>query len=144
MKIEAGKFYRTRAGRKARIYAIDCGVDWPIHGAVQHDGFWKVCKWDNNGKRPNCIGGELSLISEWIEPLDFDPSCLPAWAEWIAMDLNGTWWWYCDDPRPRGAVCYVGGEDNCSIIPEEYAPKNFTGDWKDSVHKVSDLKNHES
>ena len=143
MKIEVGKYYRTENGDKARIYAIDGELNRQIHGAVlQPDGRWVLMWWASDGK---CTHNPfLDLIAEWKEPLDFDPSCLPAWAEWIAMDLNGTWWWYCDDPRPRGATCYVGGEDNCSIIPEEYAPKNFTGDWKDSVHKVSDLKNHES
>lgn len=37
LKIEAGKRYRTRAGKEVRIYATDGKGKHPVHGAV-HDG----------------------------------------------------------------------------------------------------------
>ena len=149
MKIEVGKFYRIRAGRKARIYAIDCGGHWPIHGAVLYDGFWEACEWLNNGERFNCIDSELSLISEWTEPLDFDPSCLPAWAEWIAMNEGGDWFWFQKEPTVTLSI-----DEEWAWMPIEagmrggihhkYVPKDYTGDWKYSLHKVSDLKTNKS
>ena len=31
---KVGVFARTRGGQKARIYALDGGDDYPIHGAI--------------------------------------------------------------------------------------------------------------
>jgi len=25
----------------------------------------------------------------------------PQWAQWLAMDANGRWWWYAEEPRPE-------------------------------------------
>jgi hypothetical protein len=33
-KIELGKTYRTRDGREVKIYAVDGGGEFPIHGGV--------------------------------------------------------------------------------------------------------------
>jgi hypothetical protein len=69
MKIEVGKFYKTRDGRKARIYAVD-GRDYTkIHGAVFEDGGWASLTWFENGIF--YIDGKeyvLDLVSEWEEP----------------------------------------------------------------------------
>lgn len=41
-KIEMGKKYRTRGGKEVRIYAVDAGGEYPVHGAV-----WNGDNWDN-------------------------------------------------------------------------------------------------
>lgn len=141
MKIEVGKYYRTENGDKARIYATDGELNRQIHGAVlQPDGRWVLMCWASDGK---CTHNPfLDLIAEWTEPLDFDPSCLPAWANWIVMIENGSWFWHQSQPDMYTEGYWVGGSiDTKGYIPQQYAPKNFTGDWKDSLYNVSDLKN---
>lgn len=54
--IDPTKEYRTRAGRKVRIYATDAGERYPIHGAYYNDGRWVVCSW--------CADGSLMANSE--------------------------------------------------------------------------------
>lgn len=76
--------------------------------------------------------------------LDFDWDCLPKWAnKYISMNVNGDWcsWGgspYEDDYRRiwmiNASCCYKSG------IPSEFAPKNFTGDWKDSLFKNPNIK----
>ena len=49
MKIELGKQYRTRDGREVRIYAVDGGGDWPVHGAYMHGDTWRIISWTAEG-----------------------------------------------------------------------------------------------
>lgn len=37
MRIEIGKFYKTRKGQKVRIYALDGYMDNAIHGAIYEE-----------------------------------------------------------------------------------------------------------
>lgn len=69
--------------------------------------------------------------------LDFDWSCLPAWANWIAMDKNETWSYYVIKPvRDNYASMWnIPHRDNWAPIPPKYAPKNFTGKWTESLFK---------
>ena len=41
--------YRTRDGRKARVYATDGGAPWVLHGAVWHDE-WIAMQWRADGR----------------------------------------------------------------------------------------------
>ena len=50
MNFEAGKTYKTRDGRDARIYATDGKDVTPIHGAVDSGDGWEVCVWKPTGK----------------------------------------------------------------------------------------------
>jgi hypothetical protein len=43
------KQYRTRDGRKVRIYAVDGSSNLPIHGAIKFDNGWKSSCWNPNG-----------------------------------------------------------------------------------------------
>ena len=71
MIIEKDKLYKTRDGRKARIYATD-GAKGSIHGAILHDTEWAVTAWNKDG----CYyAGEIcssDLISEWVEPVKLE------------------------------------------------------------------------
>lgn len=46
---EPGKEYRTRDGKRARVYATDGGAKWSIHGAILADGEWRSKVWDESG-----------------------------------------------------------------------------------------------
>ena len=73
-----------------------------------------------------------------MKKLDFDFGCLPAWANWIAMDKNKSW--YCYENKPISVyedfhnAGYIGGYRQ-AMIASEIAPK-FDGDWKDSLLKI--------
>lgn len=67
MKIEVGKTYRTRDGRKVRIYAVDGDSGRPIHGATYSHGEWYAACWTNDGR---FYANECAedIIGEWTEP----------------------------------------------------------------------------
>lgn len=70
MKIEVGKFYKTRDGSKVRIYEVhdENNGSHPIHGSVFYAGNgWIINAWTKNGN----IGGLQSvddLVGLWEEP----------------------------------------------------------------------------
>ena len=47
--ISMDKQYQTRDGRKVRIYAVDGGGPFPIHGAVYVEGSWVNESWSSKG-----------------------------------------------------------------------------------------------
>lgn len=50
MKFEAGKIYKMRNGRKARVYATDGGGILAIHGAWRSEnGAWYTAEWPESG-----------------------------------------------------------------------------------------------
>lgn len=70
MKIEVGKFYRTRAGHKARVYATDAGGSYPIHGAIGMDGAWTTADWCASGHFvADSEEAASDLIGQWREPV---------------------------------------------------------------------------
>lgn len=69
LKIEVGKFYKTRDGSKVRIYATDGSSRHPIHGAIQYEDGWHQRGWSLSGKFLNFPGeNQEDLIAEWSEP----------------------------------------------------------------------------
>ena len=49
MNIEAGKLYKSRDGKKIRIYAVDGYPNYPIHGAILWGDGWEAEFWDKDG-----------------------------------------------------------------------------------------------
>lgn len=48
--IDMKKQYRTRDGREVRIYSIDAGGQYPVHGAIEaRSNLWRLASWTNNG-----------------------------------------------------------------------------------------------
>ena len=47
--IELGKQYRMRDGRDVRIYAVDGGGEYPVHGATKLNGQWLSQGWTECG-----------------------------------------------------------------------------------------------
>ena len=70
------------------------------------------------------------IISEWSD-VEIPWEDYPTWCNWVAMDKNGLWFAYSIEPRCIDATdrWTVGG---AYFIPSEYAPKGFSGDWKES------------
>ncbi len=66
--IELGKQYRTRDGCDVRIYAVDGGGRFPVHGAVKlNDGTWRQEEWTPTGsyngeKDGHSLPNDLDLI----------------------------------------------------------------------------------
>lgn len=139
MKLEVGKFYRTRDGRKAEIRLIDKTIRRPVVFTIEDESEWYGC--EENG-RFHDIKRESDLISEWQETpedicnrIGFDASCLPAWMDWIAMDRDGEWLAHNDEPKIEDGY-WDNSEYDATLIPTKYEPKTFTGDWKESKFKV--------
>lgn len=63
-----GQLWRTRDGSKARIYAVDGGGDYPIHGAVlsASEARWTPVLWNLTGARGLDDGWCLDI--PWIDP----------------------------------------------------------------------------
>lgn len=143
LKIEAGKYYRTRNGRKARIYATDGAGAYLIHGAIcLGNEAWGIDSWTSNGHRMEKEESPSDIISEWKQTIDdigFDKSCLPKWAKFICMNKSGCWYWFEMKPvYSIGDLGYwdVSDESPFGIIPAEHAPKNYQGNWKDSLFEI--------
>ncbi len=91
MKIEAGKFYKTRDGHKVEIYSTDNGKYRPVHGRIfgvsddgnSLDAFKADGKYFESGNDDN-----WDLVSEWREPV-IDWSKYPKWIKAVAMDKSG-------------------------------------------------------
>ena len=63
--IDPKKQYKTRDGREVRIYAVDGGGTYPVHGAIFEDLEWNHQSWAEDGRFDCCKGGagdELDLI----------------------------------------------------------------------------------
>lgn len=69
LKIEEGKFYRTRDGQKARIYATDGGYDERYHGAILCDMGWFSTTWAEHGAWWSIDGAvhDYDIVAEWTD-----------------------------------------------------------------------------
>ena len=142
--IEAGKFYKTKGGSKARIYAIDGAQDGesqqPIHGAWLCGDEWFVMVWCEDGSQPHKLEDEFSLVGPWIDPPVVDWDRLPPGILAVAIDSGGEEYgfltadvssteyeWLANAPQ-----IYIG---SLSLwyhrLPD--GTIKFSGDWRDSL-----------
>ena len=67
LKLEAGKFYKTRDGQTAKIDSIHPFGDVPFHGAIYDidNNEWYVWGWTAKGN--NVIGpsNDFDIVAEW-------------------------------------------------------------------------------
>lgn len=132
MKIEVGKFYQTRDGRKARIYATDVNNSAVIHGAVLYNE-WQVYVWQRSGNLNKCCTSSADLVSEWTEPKpEVDWSAMPAWAKCVYMDEHGSWFYISVPVALSETIGFFKDSVPKARIPPDYAPK-FAGRWQDSI-----------
>ena len=129
MKIEAGKFYRTRGGQKVRVYAVDGGGEYPVHAALLVGTVWYVKVYKSSGHLD--FPDDHDLISEWVDKPVVDWSKLAAWHRWVAMDPCGRWYSYELEPMLLETK-WRNGNGEIGRIPPQYSP-TFPGDWKDSL-----------
>jgi len=131
MKLEKGKFYRSRDGRKWEVLTMErSSKDYPvIVMRVGHSDFGAL-----TSKGKCIIGGceyKSDLIAEWTEPVEIPWSDYPTWCKWVAMDADGEW--CCYDSKPNASLSTWINEDFVNIIHPDYCPRNFTGDWTESL-----------
>lgn len=73
MTISMDKKYTTRDGRPVRIYAVDAGGNYPIHGTIYNGEKWNIACWTHSG---HCTKAGVytfnDLIEAW-EPQDKEP-----------------------------------------------------------------------
>lgn len=73
LKIEVGKSYKTRNGKKVNIYEIDEDCDYPVYGTileeVQNHSAWTV-----DGKHLIHARSGSDIVSEWEEEFVNHPS----------------------------------------------------------------------
>lgn len=134
LKIEVGKFYKDRVGRKVRIYATDGLGDYPIHGARLHKNVWCVARWTRKGKLYIGETHPDDIVSEWVakHPRNGEP----AWATHRVMFMGGNWYWCSNEPVGEMFGWSFKGEGVLfGVIPPSHA-QPFTGDWKDSLQEL--------
>lgn len=60
--IDRNKQYRTRDGREVRIYAVDGGTEYPVHGAEWTGVSWRIKSWMADGRLTNQGRTDCDLI----------------------------------------------------------------------------------
>jgi hypothetical protein len=90
--IELGKQYKTRDGREVRIYAVDGGGRFPVHGAVKpDDGTWRQEEWTLTGSyngessHGHTIAHHLDLIE--VKPRIQREVWVNVYAAWLQSDV---------------------------------------------------------
>ncbi|MDE2468624.1 MAG: hypothetical protein KGL35_07750, partial [Bradyrhizobium sp.] len=102
MIIEPGKFYKTRDGRKVRIYATDGKFQRngrlvsSIHGAflqyggIEQESRWLCQVWLANGRLGETFLDDLDIIAEWAEPHPL-ANAKPGDVVWVRDCDESTW-----------------------------------------------------
>jgi hypothetical protein len=130
MKIEKGKFYRTRCGEKVEVLTTDRHEYRPIV-VMFEDGNIEVL-YQNGMRWEDKSTSDIDLIAEWTEPVEIPWDDYPSWCNWVAMDKDGRWYSFAS--KPFKINIFWAGDDACYIC-EDYNPRNFTGDWTESLFK---------
>lgn len=77
MNFDISKTYKTRGGKKVKLYLSEAGGAFPVHGAIFRPGNgWDVCCWALTGWRVS--PGQAhpdDILGEWTE----NPGRMLAW-----------------------------------------------------------------
>jgi hypothetical protein len=130
MKIERGKFYRSRDGRKWEVLTTERRHERSV---VCMSGAEVSLLHQNGCYYTDKLISNYDLIEEWTEPVIIPWDDYPKWCRWVAMDSGGEWNGY--EERPLQEKDYWDYEGFGILIPihPDYYPKNFTGDWTESL-----------
>jgi hypothetical protein len=128
MKIEKGKFYKSRDGQKWEVLTTERNGKSNII-AMNEDGDLLVV-YQNGTYFNDKSESDLDLIAEWTEPVEIPWSDYPTWCKWVAMDKDGRWFGYKSKPVKRESTWLC---DVVISIPLEFYPRNFTGHWTESL-----------
>lgn len=123
MIIEPGKFYKTRNGRKARIYATDGGDDFPLHGAVFDASRWDPRAWRKDGLVFHHLRGEHSadIIAEWTEPHPL-ANAKPGDVVWVRDDDQSAWF--------IRLFSSLEGDEDYPVIASDYSDLSLKAGWR--------------
>lgn len=144
LKIEVGKFYKTRGGQKARIYATDCGGTYLIHGEVlRRDSRWQCRSFTGCGEDGGRLPSGDDIVAEWVDdpPVVKDWSVFPDWIISLAKckGTNDSWIGLTGIPKPHNKSPFGWVIDHLDCYYEIVLPiihdhiPIFSGDWKDSL-----------
>jgi hypothetical protein len=86
MKIEKGKFYRTRGGEKVEVLTTERPTSYSIV-VMGEDGSVTVLQ-QNGALYDGKANSYSDLIAEWTEPVEIPWSDYPTWCKWVVMDSN--------------------------------------------------------
>lgn len=82
--ITMDKKYQTKSGSEVRLYAIDAGGEYPVHGAVKSGEEWISMTWDSTGNFAAYTNSDCSLVEV--------PETKSFWANvydgWIGVELD--------------------------------------------------------
>jgi hypothetical protein len=119
MKIEAGKFYKTRDGHKVRIYALDGRPEFSVHGAILYDNGRDRCVWMPSGFFHSRDRDSKDIIAEWAHEPEIHWERIPDYVDAFSIDIDGGL--ACDDR-------YVFGDE----LGDHFAFPN----WRDFIGKT--------
>ena len=88
--IELGKQYKTRDGREVRIYAVDGGGRFPVHGSVKFSGTaWTPNEWTETGSH---LGDPEFRISD-LDLIEVKPGIQrEVWVNVCRNEVNDEWY----------------------------------------------------
>ena len=135
MKIEAGNYYRTRAGRKVLVLSTNGCADFPIYaslvlhtGKLDQPGCWRA---DGRFVNASTIH-DKDLVAEWVDKPEFDWSVIPPWLNYLAMDHDGAWYLFEQKPALFRDLEWDSNGGALHRIPSKFAP-TWTGRPEDSL-----------
>ena len=111
LQINPGEIWLTRGGAKVRIYAVDGGEGYPIHGAIDGVDGWGARIWTIEGKYSKDYQSTFDIVRKY----DWREGLAPIWAvlkpefKWMAMDESRTWVAFTETPRHGASVWTEGG-----------------------------------
>jgi hypothetical protein len=124
---------QTVGGHPVRIYATD-GGNWPIHGAFWVKSLGWICAtWTEEGSiETSKIPSSYDLdLHDWRDEIPWN--CLRDDIQWVARDLDGTWFGFAD--RPTACVLtfkWLGGRvGSLNVIKMPTGP----ADWCEAIAK---------
>lgn len=63
-------YWKTEDGEKARVYTMDGGGEFPVHGAILgKGGVWEVTLWRRDGKAGASPFGGDNIVGRWAKPV---------------------------------------------------------------------------
>ena len=138
--IEVDKIYRMRNGCITRVICTDGATTCHpiVSQIISGTCTGKIVEHTKDGR----CSVQFDLIKKCERPEDepeqpelkVDWDALPAWANWVCCSDDGKWTWHKDEPMEFETFRLSRGRIS-GTIPATHLPKNFDGDWKNSLTK---------
>lgn len=131
--------YQTRGGDKVRVYAVDAGGEFPVHGATfECGGEWVVRTWRLSGLYNSMRLSDKDIVGMWGVPPNVDWSLFPKHIVAVAMDESLRWYAYTyipircaevwDNPPTLDRTFHLS-----QPLAGDLLIPTYSGDWKDSL-----------